>query len=615
MPAPSLNINARDLESYVPVFDSRRLQKPSVIEGMNFLFDVDGPRSAFASRFYNWFEWGTDTGKHIQSFFVEDQFFYCTDTGIWSIEPTSAAPILQLPVIATISSSTWVPWSFAHVGSLYYFAQPAQGLWQYNATTKVWKLVLGFAAGVPDPLVKMICESYGRLVVLSDTTVFWSALDDGEDFTPSTTTGAGLQALAILSKTAYRVDPVADGVIISTDQGWLKGEFVAAAYVFRWYVLSRDVAIFTPSMGTLITDVGFVALDTKGFHLSSGGKPQLWQPEMGAFLAKTYVKQITHNRNNGIFLRFLPFTGMLIVSFAPNNPDSLLPATSSIAYVYLVESGKWGVFNWAHYSWVEVANIVNPLHVNEIAAPLAAYMDENLYLSVINDTVELNKEKLPPATEAVIEDYRFQFSPTEEIQFRTGVSGGVSTGVVIYTNQTSNMVTDQDSGFEPSATEIGPTGLYDLGSGEPENNYQSVNSFMRVGPFRFLEQKTADETSMVTSLVVGSQQVKNEATAEAWLSEIADAAFDVKTGIENFRTAPVADSYDLALVPSDDGIAAQWQGFETANLVAALGSSKQFSSNGISAIYHHLYFSAVQLDQKFSVKTLDIGGVLTGRRL
>ena len=262
---PSILLEEKDFESYLPVFDPRRLAKPAVIKGTNFIFDIDGPRSAFASRFANWWQFDQKTRANTQDFVIGDgldrRFFYGTPTGIWEINPTSLAPDLILPI--TTLKKHW-PWTFAKVGNLYYFAQYKAGLWQYNEVTREWKEISNPYA---EP-IKGICAAYGRLICLGDALVFWSALDDGTDFAPSVTTGAGAQTLSILSTNAYRVDGVEDGFIVSTQEGWLKLEAVSASYVFRPYTLSDAIKTFSPNMTVKIPDVGLICLDAGGFHIS-----------------------------------------------------------------------------------------------------------------------------------------------------------------------------------------------------------------------------------------------------------------------------------------------------------------------------------------------------------
>lgn len=377
-------VEAKDFESYLPIFDARRLQKPGVLHpsSRNFVFDVDGPRSAWASRFANYWPFDQTTRHLIHEFKVEDKFFYGTPTGIYWVNPVSLAVEVLLPV--TTLRRYW-PWTHAKVGNRHYFAQHNAGLWEWNDDDGIWSQI-----STPEP-VRGICLSYGRLVCLGADTVFWSSLDDGTDFVPSTTTGAGAQVLSILSKEAYRVDPVADGIIVSTRRGLIKGEKVEASYVFRWYVLSRAVFTFSPNMGCVLPDVGLVTLDESGFHITNGELPQPWQPEASEFFKRSFigpeagttrVNAMDRARIGCCRLDYLPSSKEFFASFAPNNREG----TFTQSFVYKVAAGRWGRFDWPHHGFFEVNK--PPYNIDT-----PAYMDQWGYMQRIDELY--NKEIIP----------------------------------------------------------------------------------------------------------------------------------------------------------------------------------------------------------------------------
>lgn len=363
---------AKDFESYLPIFDARRLNKPGVLHprSRNFVFDVDGPRSAWASRFANYWRFDLQTRRLIHEFKVEDEFFYATPTGIYRVNPVSLAVEVLLPI--TTLRHYW-PWSFAKVGNRHYFAQYNIGLWEWNNDDGIWTEVR-----TPEP-VKFICLSYGRLMCLGQDTIFFSSLDNGRDFT---SIDAGAQVQSILSKGSFRVDPVADGVIVSTKAGLIKGEKVEASYVFRWYVLSRAVFVFSPNMGCVLPDVGLVAIGPSGFHITNGEIPAVWEPEMGEFLKRKFVDEMDRARIGCCRLDYLPSSKEFFASFAPNNREG----TFTQSFVYKVASGKWGRFDWPHHGFFEV----NKLPYN-IDTP--AYMDQWGFMQRTDEVY--NKEILP----------------------------------------------------------------------------------------------------------------------------------------------------------------------------------------------------------------------------
>jgi hypothetical protein len=221
---PSQTLYARDLESYIPILDPRRLAKPAVIDGKNFVFDVDGPRSAFDTEFYNWVIATAQTialcGATSRS---RTRFGTVRRRGFGGLCRFHSNPSLCSIFQSAPLYKFW-PWTSARWARCTTSRSMTRGFPVQSGHESFH----GNSYDAANRKIRGVTESYGRLVCLSDTTVFWSALDDGTDLIPSLTNRAGFEPLSMLSRKAYRVDPVADGVIVTTDKGYLKGEFVAA---------------------------------------------------------------------------------------------------------------------------------------------------------------------------------------------------------------------------------------------------------------------------------------------------------------------------------------------------------------------------------------------------
>lgn len=154
----------------------------------------------------------------------------------------------------------------------------------------------------------------------------------------------------------------------------------------------------------------------------------------------------------------------------------------------------------------------------------------------------------------------------------------------------------------------------------------AMNSCIELGPFRFAEQKQADETALISSLILGiSQQAIGIVVEEDW-NEIEDDTFDEDWNEEVDQDGDDiyedwsegsgdSDDFTLTLRATDDGISKQFQGDETLEWIEDFGSSKQYTPVGYSAIYHRLHICARNVDEYWAVKTIDIAGVLTGRHL
>lgn len=154
---------------------------------------------------------------------------------------------------------------------------------------------------------------------------------------------------------------------------------------------------------------------------------------------------------------------------------------------------------------------------------------------------------------------------------------------------------------------------------------RDLNSVLELGPFRFTEQKESDETSMITTLVLGLTEVDigivdeidmalifAEVDMETLVDVLGDDIFmDMGEGVDN------SDDFTLKLLGNDDG--STYPGapieFKPEELepIEDRGSTKQYSPLGYSYIYHRVQLHATQVDEKFAVKFVDISGQLTGR--
>lgn len=155
---------------------------------------------------------------------------------------------------------------------------------------------------------------------------------------------------------------------------------------------------------------------------------------------------------------------------------------------------------------------------------------------------------------------------------------------------------------------------------------EAMNSCIELGPFRFAEQKQADETALISSLVLGISQeaigivifedymeIDSNTDDEDYNEEVDQDGDDI---YEDWSEGSGdSDDFHLTLRSTDDGISAQFQGDEELEWIEDFGSSKQYVPVGYSAIFHRLHICAHEVDEYWAVKTIDIAGVLTGRHL
>jgi hypothetical protein len=345
--------------------DRKRMAEPYVVDGKNFIVDLDGPVSIFGR---TWIDYqGIEEIRGFQTLecINSRQVFYCLEDclAVYDVETRQLYPIYT----HNVRVEFW-PWSTASVGGVQYFANKEVGLLSRNPLTGLWTVVSG--ANIP-PVVYGCCEAYGRLVLLgseSDGSVArasWSEIDDGSNagFAPSTATGAGAQALSIIAGklTPFLPLPYADGFIAYTNQGVCKFENVQAANPFRFRVLTRSENPLNP---WVITRIGgqqrdqHVYLSHRGFYTTFGDeKPVVWEQLTSEGLHRNILPAIDHRE--GEFTTRVHYnddSGWFTLSISPDSREHLY----AYALVYYETAGEWGSFNKSHTGFGQVALNAGP---------------------------------------------------------------------------------------------------------------------------------------------------------------------------------------------------------------------------------------------------------------
>jgi hypothetical protein len=161
------------------------------------------------------------------------------------------------------------------------------------------------------------------------------------------------------------------------------------------------------------------------------------------------------------------------------------------------------------------------------------------------------------------------------------------------------------------------------------NGYgRDLNSVLELGPFRFVEQKESDETSMVTTLILGLTEVDVGLVVEIDMALLDDETIDMATlvdvlgddiEIDMGEGVDSSDAFTCELLGNEDG--STYPGApiefkpEQLDVILDQGSTKQYAPTGYSYIYHRVRLKATEIDEKFAVKFVDLSGTLTGRLL
>jgi len=345
---PRLFIN--QISGLLPAFDRKRIQKPFVVDGKNFIMSSDGPLSGFAKD--EIISNAINDPTFVQSFRVGDTTFVFTQTAVLQFDTATNTfiPLLDYPALTTA-----FPWSHAIVGGFHYFVRSGVNLLRYNPTTGIWSSLSGGSF----PTNPVSCaESAGRLIILNDTSISWSAIDDGSDFVFSTSTGAGSQLLAILGQGApQQVSQTFDGFLTFTESGILKSEAVIGANPFRHFVLSRSHIAINPYA---IVDVGrreHVLLTRTGLYKTSGKVPVLWQELMSEFFHSQVLSSLDPTNQSVIRLAYNIDRQWFVISIAEFENSNIY----NKAFVLYEPSNEWGTFNQNHSAFFDVHFATGPV--------------------------------------------------------------------------------------------------------------------------------------------------------------------------------------------------------------------------------------------------------------
>lgn len=141
-----------------------------------------------------------------------------------------------------------------------------------------------------------------------------------------------------------------------------------------------------------------------------------------------------------------------------------------------------------------------------------------------------------------------------------------------------------------------------------------LNSVIQLGPFRFAEQIQADETSLISTLIVGLSASADTILIEDYNFGNSIEDYNLGDSIEDYgANAVMSNNFDLILRDTDDGVNPILTGDENLEIMNNLGSSQIYAPNGFSSIWHNFIIKANEPKQFYAIKFLDVTGQLTGR--
>lgn len=625
----------RQIRGLLSTLDRRQPVDKFVLDGQNFLVDAEGPFAAFSSELITASQ--IRNPENSATFRVGNVIFLFTADAVLKFDTLSE---LYYPVFTFILNTTSFPWSQAVVGGVHYFTKKNSDIFRYNPFTDTWTTVTANVITTPHAVTK----AGGRLIIMGINDVQWSAIDNGSDLLTDIEKGIGIQSLAIVGGgDPLAVLPTFDGFITYTSTGSMKSELVDAINPFRHFPLTGDAGLIPLSPYTVIEVANneHVLLSKIGFYITVGKVPEPFQALMSEFFRRQVLPLFDLTNVTIIRLTFNSDRQWFIVSLA----ESEKAFNYTIAYVLYIPRDEWGLFNRNHVGFGELSISEGQFKGFNFGFLCAAgclhkFVDFP-HIEAHPDLADGNK--LP----GNFHHFHDNFTPPPRSE----------DGVIIFTSLAQTETFDEDvfttigtDLFEFVEVESHPSPQTPDITSQPSTAtafindlsmqasivevmwqqavpaFQSMNSFIDVGLFRVQTQEdVVDEFTLVNDVVLGMLDSPSGQEEEDWLTFtpdieedwLVDNLEDEDWGVGIFS----GTVYKASIIGSLDGYNQYQDQFEImeeridlvdATLDETTGRARYFTcyNNGT---YHIIRIEALELDESFHLKTIDITPVPAGR--
>lgn len=583
---PSLNVPAKQIKGLLPALDRRTVGQPFVVNGQNFLIDLKGPYAAFSNRIFTYNQWFNPI--YTQSFELDGgDAVYCTLGAIFRFDVISQ----RLQLLFTFPDAGIVyRWTKANVNGVYYFARAGiNGVIVYNPFTSSWSLM---QANVPLNPVAVGLGS-GRLVIISATFAVWSALGDGTNLTPDLTTGAGFQPLSLMGGTGIMCGETADGFMVWTTKGTMKCEYIYFLNTFRIYPLDRSYIPVNCFCVVPITEgKEWLILDKKGFFSSTGQQYKEFEAIMGEYFNNTLMPTLDLTNVQQIRMEYNDTLKQLYVSIA----SPLLNGQYAFAYVLYRSAAEWGIFNYFHYNFMEMAALSGVMKGYNWG-----FIGADNYFHYFVPDIFVEDAPIPgsPIT------YFFRSDLDTPIRIVNGIL--IATADLHIHNEDESVY--NTSGMYQYNGAIAPT-IYLA----PNN---SLNSFIEVGLLRWAEQKYDDEIGEVTNIKLSVDDFPGNQIFLDYNNVPAGITIDynnVPTTISLDWGSGVLSSaiFNSIIIGTNDGTT-PWPGnTETLTLSEDAGNDKYYVCFN-SGVFHIVRLEALLPNTTFHLRLMELSGSVGGR--
>jgi len=619
------------IKGLIPLIDRKQSAEPYVVEGKNFVVAAQGPVSGLGRELVSYK--GIEEPVNVQFFEVSEtvESFIFTDEGVFRLDTETQK--LNCLYKFSFRLDSQYPFTKAAVGNKYYFAREGYPMLEYTIGTDSWEELSG--GSIPSNIYA--CEeSEGRLVVLTDVWIAWSAIGDGTDFVASQFTGAGAQAITKIgfsNSTPIALRKTPEGFLAFLSSGIIRGQAMQSLIPFRFTILSRDHVPLNPFCLSTTTDQAIVILTTAGLFKTAGQTPELWQPIMGQYLRENIIPNldlITNKNNPQLFFDY--DNSWFVVAISENQT----PYVFTKAYILNLTLDEWGSLDT---NFVTLAKIkILPLKFigfsyglvdtqgsifiinNARGVETIPTLENGLFYHNVQEEIAgvINNDVLRLTTKAY-----FRTIPTADLN-TTGMYNqwGENLSYLDPENITAieKDVVDDAGVLEFKTNTIFAAGIVDIVTIVEAKQYDSLNSLITVGPFRISDEQNHDMFSYINGLTLGMREGGVGETSEDWNSNVEYPAEVTEDWLlldaeEDWRDSPVGQvQFDISIIPTKDAYRAVDPDNSTIELVSYDDASLVYScySNGL---YHLIMIDATAEDANFDLKTIDMNINLGGHLL
>ncbi len=623
--------NAKQFGGLVLGIDRRQVAEPSVLDGRNFIVSAKGPKSSFANEFLTYQK--LPNGVNVDVFDLDTEFLFFTDSAVYEYFPDSQAFVPRY-VLSTPATDNF-PWSAAFVGLRWYFTKPGANLIEYDIDNNIWTEV---TTDIPTNLT-VLTESGGRLVLVGDTEVKWSAIDDGTNLVLDIDAGVGAQVLSIVGNGAVLgVKPFSTGFIVYTETGKLWAEDTNLINPYRFTPI-RDKFVPIDQYGiTELDQTSHIILTSSGLYLSKD------------FAIEPIFVTLSEELRQNLFLKVSPrIVGAYRIFFDQER---------QLFFLSISEQGIIGEYNYAInvYLPIDKPGLFDSPHANIFLLPTTeitskiddlGFIDFDDRVKVITDNRQTEFFEKPQFFYHKFTNAEIPFRTEGAVQiFPAGIRMEAFTTVLdtapdgFYTVQESNSFAEftdnillaevrtisttfsDDTDFDDDTTFNDVTifpALIQMGAGFADSaitlyrpGFVLIDSFVELGPFRLLDQEISGRLQEIDRIISGADNV-------SVLIEIEDLELVSPDQTENLESGALLttedlgendnpfnnNSYRLRIVGTIDGQTVYLDNNEVGEEIAVEGTERIFTCFS-QGLYHTVIYEPVVIGDSFLVSTLEL---------